>query len=59
MPRYKDIKPGDVVILKSGSIRMVVTQVEGDKATTLWLDFSTKKIKTEVVPMIALQHASK
>jgi len=59
MPSYRDIKPGDVVTIKSGSIRMVITQVDGDNATVLWADFDSKCIRTEVIPMIALQHSSK
>jgi len=47
-----DFQPGDVVVLKSGSMRMLVERVEGDAAHVLWANEGA--IGRETLPMFAL-----
>jgi uncharacterized protein YodC (DUF2158 family) len=54
----KGFSPGDVVALKSGSSRMTVVSVDGDTATVLWSEYSTKDIHERVFPLVALVHTS-
>jgi uncharacterized protein YodC (DUF2158 family) len=47
-----DITVGDVVVLKSGSMRMIVTAVEGDEVSVLWANEGA--IGRETLPAFAL-----
>ena len=47
-----DIKPGDVVELKSGSLPLTVGEVQGDYAICYWFD--RDELKQARIPMAAL-----
>ena len=47
-----EFEPGDVVVLKSGSMRMLVESVEGDSVKVLWANEGA--IGREVLPLFAL-----
>ena len=47
-----DFQPGDVVVLKSGSMRMLVERVEGDAVHVLWANEGA--IGRETLPLFAL-----
>lgn len=61
MVKVMQFEPGDVVYLKSGSVRMTVVaayydkngQVEGS-VTVMWMVFDTKSINTTNLPHSAL-----
>lgn len=48
------LKPGDVVALKSGSQRMVVTEVREEVVVCTYSNYDTKEIMTYEVPVVAL-----
>jgi len=48
-----DVKPGDVVILKSGGQPMTVAEVKGDAATCLWIGEEGDLFR-ETLPLVVL-----
>lgn len=38
-----NLKVGDVVVLKTGGIKMVVNHIDGDRVEATWLDAKTQK----------------
>jgi len=49
-----ELKPGDVVELKSGSIPMTIGWIESGMANCFWLG-SEREIKSESIPVAALK----
>lgn len=58
MPRKKtqthNFKPGDIVALKSGSQRMVITEVMDTEVVCTYSNYDSKEIMTYAIPVIAL-----
>lgn len=54
----REIKPGDVVALKSGSQKMVVVEVKDGAAGVVWSDFDSKTMRDALIPTVALVPAS-
>mgnify|MGYP002336019751 CR=1 FL=1 len=50
----EQIGPGSVVQLKSGGLRMTVTEIEDGNATTTWFD-DKKSVQWGVFPLVALR----
>lgn len=48
-------KPGDIVHLKSGSVRWTVGQVEGNDCYCYWVEYNTQQFNAAVVPWPALE----
>jgi uncharacterized protein YodC (DUF2158 family) len=51
-----DLKPGDVVMLKSGGHPMAVAEVSGDKITCLWMGAEGNLFR-ETLPQAVLEAA--
>jgi uncharacterized protein YodC (DUF2158 family) len=54
----RNIAPGDVVALKSGSSSMTVVAVNDDTAMVLWCEYSTRDIHERAFPLVVLAHTS-
>jgi hypothetical protein len=48
-----EFQPGDVVVLKSGSMRMLVERVDGDSAAVIWANDGG--IGRDTLPLFALK----
>jgi uncharacterized protein YodC (DUF2158 family) len=53
-----EFQPGDIVRLKSGSPRMIVTAVSDDTLSVMWCSYETKTIQKDYIPRVALVKAS-
>ncbi len=53
----EDFKVGDIVHLKTGSLKMIIIHLNDDiqNAQVLWHPFGTNEIKRDNVPYIALR----
>lgn len=56
-PSITDLKPGHVVTLKSGGAEMVVSSVDGDSVSTVWMSttnvLQNAEFKTELIDTVA------
>lgn len=52
-----EFKPGDVVHLKSGSVNMTISRIEGDDVHVTWMDGS--KLNHDVFNKVMLMPAPK
>jgi len=57
-PYPRNVAPGDVVALKSGSSRMTVVAVSDGHARVVWSDYETKEIRDMEFPLVVLVHTS-
>jgi len=51
-----DVKPGDVVVLKSGGQALTVAEVSDERAECVWLG-EDGELYRETLPLIVLEHA--
>ncbi|WGR95665.1 YodC family protein [Bradyrhizobium sp. ISRA443] len=52
-----ELKPGDVVMLKSGGHPLTVVEVEDDKVGCLWMETDGDLFR-ETLPLVALESAA-
>ena len=50
-----DVKPGDVVVLKSGGQALTVAEVSDERAECVWLG-EDGELYRETLPLIVLEH---